>query len=580
MHSSLRLPLAALAAALLLAQPALADIPQFIAYQGRVVQGTQNFEGTGYFKFALVDGGTGATYWSNDGTSASGSEPATAISLPVKGGNYSINLGQTGTAGATQPVTPGVFNHPDVRLRKWFRPAATGPFTRIDPDDKIGAVAYAILAASVPDGSITAEKIANGAVTADKIADGAVTADKIAPGAAAASLGSGFSLVPAGGMVLSEDSASANLVAAGYVKSRALPAVGAVWMQRTAPAAANSPSARSAHAAVWTGSEMIIWGGTNGTSTATGSRYNPATNTWTTTSTTGAPAARYYHSAVWTGTEMIIFGGAPALSDGARYNPATNTWTALPASGLAGRHYHSAVWTGGEMIIFGGWNGSTYYGDGARYKPATNTWTTLPAAGAPAARASASAAWTGTDLVVFGGNAATAFGNGARWTLTTNTWTALPTAGAPSARTFAASAWSGTDFIVWGGFNLATFPTDGARWTAATNTWTPLSTTAAPAGRWHASSLWTGKALLVFGGTTTAGNNPAGLNTGGLYFPATDTWEPIPAPSPGPAPRTDLTALSTGSDILVFGGWNSTGPVNDGLWSFTTPRALYLYRKL
>src|SRR5206468_13109812 len=32
-------------------------------------------------------------------------------------------------------------------------------------------------------------------------------------------------------------------------------------------------------------------------------------DTWTATSTTNAPAARFGHTAVWTGSEMIIWGG-------------------------------------------------------------------------------------------------------------------------------------------------------------------------------------------------------------------------------------------------------------------------------
>ena len=52
---------------------------------------------------------------------------------------------------------------------------------------------------------------------------------------------------------------------------------------------------------------MIVWGG--GASINTGGRYNPATDSWTATSTTNAPEGRYYHTAVWTGTTMIVWGG-------------------------------------------------------------------------------------------------------------------------------------------------------------------------------------------------------------------------------------------------------------------------------
>src|SRR4030095_11971936 len=71
----------------------------------------------------------------------------------------------------------------------------------------------------------------------------------------------------------------------------------------TATSTPSAPAGRSSHTAVWTGSEMIVWGGWNGGSTffGTGAQYNPSTDSWTATSTTNAPAGRYAHQAVWTG---------------------------------------------------------------------------------------------------------------------------------------------------------------------------------------------------------------------------------------------------------------------------------------
>ena len=74
---------------------------------------------------------------------------------------------------------------------------------------------------------------------------------------------------------------------------------------------ANPPVGRWEHTAVWTGGEMIVWGGelaTGGTGNS-GGRYVPATDTWTVTSTINAPDARERHAAVWTGNEMIVWGG-------------------------------------------------------------------------------------------------------------------------------------------------------------------------------------------------------------------------------------------------------------------------------
>ncbi len=72
-----------------------------------------------------------------------------------------------------------------------------------------------------------------------------------------------------------------------------------------------SPEDRLGHTAVWTGNEMVIWGGfgANEVALSTGGRYNPSTNIWTSISNQQAPEPRGGHTAVWTGNEMIIWGG-------------------------------------------------------------------------------------------------------------------------------------------------------------------------------------------------------------------------------------------------------------------------------
>ena len=164
---------------------------------------------------------------------------------------------------------------------------------------------------------------------------------------------------------------------------------------------------RYGHTAVWTGTEMVIWGGkVPGAAsgfTDMGGRYNPATDTWTYTSVTGAPAGRYYHKAVWTGTEMIVWGGynnTVYLNTGGRYNPTSNTWSTISATGVpAIRAYHTAIWTGTEMIVWGGYSGGTnYLNTGGRYNPTGDTWTATNLTNAPAIRAYHSAVWTGSEM--------------------------------------------------------------------------------------------------------------------------------------------------------------------------------------
>ena len=166
------------------------------------------------------------------------------------------------------------------------------------------------------------------------------------------------------------------------------------------PKTPNTLIGRILHTAVWTGSEMIFWGGYNGSGVNTGGRYNPSTNSWVVTTTTGAPDARSDHTAVWTGSEMIVWGGSGALNTGGRYNPITNNWIATTTTGAPhGRAQHTTVWTGTEMIVWGG----SFLNTGGRYNPITDNWVATTTTDAPAGRQSHTAVWTGSEMIVWGG---------------------------------------------------------------------------------------------------------------------------------------------------------------------------------
>lgn len=184
-------------------------------------------------------------------------------------------------------------------------------------------------------------------------------------------------------------------------------------------ATAGAPSLRLGHTAVWTGREMVVWGGSALRNSipfyyGDGGRYDPATDTWAPLSITGAPTPRRNHTAVWTGREMLIWGGTIGADDaGGRYDPATDTWRPIPPPGLPlGWRKHTAVWTGREMVIWGGELAADRYGVfrpgepgvGARYDPRTDAWSPLPLEGAPVGRCGAAGAWTGAELIIWGGN--------------------------------------------------------------------------------------------------------------------------------------------------------------------------------
>jgi len=189
----------------------------------------------------------------------------------------------------------------------------------------------------------------------------------------------------------------------------ASPSGGCIDDTWTPTSTASAPDARGNHTAIWTGSEMIVWGGFGqGGVLNTGGRYNSSTDSWTATTTLNAPTARFDHTAVWTGTEMIVWGGSDnsaPLNTGGRYNPSADTWTTTSTTNApSGRYSHTAVWTGNEMIVWGGTFNFTYFNTGGRYNPKMNTWAPTTTTDAPDARYWHTAVWTGSEMIVWGGH--------------------------------------------------------------------------------------------------------------------------------------------------------------------------------
>jgi len=141
-----------------------------------------------------------------------------------------------------------------------------------------------------------------------------------------------------------------------------------------------APSPRERHRSVWTGREMIVWGGhltaPGSNPLGTGARYDPLTDSWAATSLTGAPTPRFDHAEVWTGREMIAWGGSNNFDydtlGGNRYDPVSDTWTPTTLTNKpVGRLDFTGIWTGREMIVWGGQYPDTNTGGryGIAYSP-------------------------------------------------------------------------------------------------------------------------------------------------------------------------------------------------------------------
>jgi N-acetylneuraminic acid mutarotase len=329
----------------------------------------------------------------------------------------------------------------------------------------------------------------------------------------------------------------------------------------------NCPAGRIGHTAVWTGSEMIIWGGRtsdlSSSNTNSGARYNPTTDGWMAISTgINCPTGRSEHTAIWTGSEMIIWGGGDA--QGARYNPSSDTWvpTATGQDCPNARSEHTAVWTGSEMIIWGGASGSDYCNSGGIYNPSSNSWRTISTgANVPSKRCHHSAVWTGTEMIVWGGEESDCYGEvatGGRYSPSTDSWVATSNGfNCPSGRSSHTAVWSGSEMIIWGGSNW----NSGGRYFPATDSWLQTSTgTNCPKSRYFHTAVWNGSVMIVWGGKNYLGGY---LDDGGKYDPTTDTWMAITKIN-APTAREFHSAVWTGTDMIIWGGSNSSSCFNSG----------------
>jgi hypothetical protein len=120
--------------------------PTVVSYQGQVVVDNAAYDGTGYFKFAVVNEAGDYAYWTNDGSKDDGSEPTAAISLTVGCGLFEVLLGDTSVPNMTQAMNASVFDGTERYLRAWFCETESGAYTQLSPDQRFSAVPYALQA--------------------------------------------------------------------------------------------------------------------------------------------------------------------------------------------------------------------------------------------------------------------------------------------------------------------------------------------------------------------------------------------------------------------------------------------------
>jgi hypothetical protein len=344
---------------------------------------------------------------------------------------------------------------------------------------------------------------------------------------------------------------------------------------------------RRGHAAVWTGADILVWGGKARVDqpgeldgmrwTADGAAYDPARDRWV--ALPAAPiAGRERHAAAWTGTELVVWGGqrprqgpdvhpdgAPVdlvtVADGAAYDPATHTWRTLPDAPVAGVE---AIWTGRELVVWqeGSYNDQAAPLRGAAYDPSADHWRKLAPAPVPVGYARTQAVIDDGRLFVATYRDDTPPErpgcHAAIYAPTTDTWQPVdgcPVAGLSGPR----AAWTGQEVALlsigpeaYDGGQVDPYPRPvptQSIYEPSTGSWRqpPAKPNEGTVGMFYPVPVWTGQEILL--GTTA-------------YTPAEGRWRTVPD-APFPEHREGPVQVWTGDELLLWGGATSADARSD-----------------
>jgi len=157
---------------------------------GIVTQITPGSAGSGYSSLPTVTIAAPpanisyVTFWSNDGTSTAGSQPAAAVSAPVANGLFTVALGDT-TVVNMAAINASVFTSPNLQLRIWFSDGVNG-FAAFSPVQNVTPTPYAAFANNASNvlGSIPATQlsgtVASTQLPASPVFSGTVSAGNFA----------------------------------------------------------------------------------------------------------------------------------------------------------------------------------------------------------------------------------------------------------------------------------------------------------------------------------------------------------------------------------------------------------------
>ncbi len=226
-------------------------------------------------------------------------------------------------------------------------------------------------------------------------------------------------------------------------------------------------TARCLHRAISTGTEIYTFGGlTVGGSAGTIGpgleRFVPdsGAGAWTTVTAAGAPAPRYNLNMAWTGSAVLIYGGShdslPSLASGGRFVPSSADWFDASCELTFCNRTQGAFFRDGNYVRFMGgeynpdypiWNGNGAPAtSGLAYDIAADTWSTWPHPEGTTSTLNGPQADDGRRIYFPTGGSVAIYDRETGWL--PNDVSPMPSGLCASG---AAYAWSGSEMIGWSG---------------------------------------------------------------------------------------------------------------------------------
>ncbi|WP_235296279.1 Kelch repeat-containing protein [Portibacter marinus] len=349
----------------------------------------------------------------------------------------------------------------------------------------------------------------------------------------------------------------------------------------------------------WTGKEMLVWGGDLSKFSNFGAKLDPISGIWTPISSVGAPSPRSQFTAAWTGSHLMIFGGSTAtgeVNDLFQYDPVMDLWSEIVTTNPPSpRKEAKAAWTGTELIIRGGSIGNLKTTEGYILNRATNDWRPISNVNEPSDEGMA---YIDGKLVVVGGGSFNGYSAcnyssvpQMYYDLQLDSWLATNR----STVRFGTKAIStGTALYFYGGTkNTYTADSGGpfgggscdisgttryglfGKFDPSTNSWTSGATGSLATPVLNPDMVYTGEELIYWGYDLSNQITGSRINT---MLETASPISKIDAPPPGP-----YTSVWTGSKMLVWSpdsGAYLYDPTKKGeVEPSTTTSIIYMYRK-